>query len=398
MSGCRVVGLSGCRSFEAALIAAKQKPAAACRKIHPGTAEVLTSMQEKQVYFYRIFVIFLMINASAYLASAVIFFIQSQYLKSALFFAAAILLSGTQLVNYRKKQVAFWSVYAALAIVLFFTLPSFWCFTGGLRGPIPFIFPLISVIIYMMGSVNIIILFLALEAAVFSVLVLLEHMYPQIIVYTFQEPFRAFVNSIFLVVSTILLLLIIRFYEKRYLVERNMLLRHNKVLEELTKADSMTGLLNQSAIKQKLSEEIRRVQRYGRDFAILLLDIDNFKKVNDTYGHAVGDEIICRTAEILLQHLRATDHIGRYGGDEFLVICPETDLHKAQAVAEKIAECFKDIRTPGGMSMTASIGAAVYSSDSAEDDEALFRMADNNLYTAKRNGKNRIVFSESADS
>jgi diguanylate cyclase (GGDEF)-like protein len=126
---------------------------------------------------------------------------------------------------------------------------------------------------------------------------------------------------------------------------------------------------------------------------VILLDIDRFKEINDKYGHAKGDRVLKATADLLRKTIRNADSAGRWGGEEFLVVCPETDLAGAGALAEKLRMAFADTQFPEGIHRTASFGVAVFQGEGVEE---LVGRADDALYAAKEAGRNRVALAEAA--
>lgn len=165
--------------------------------------------------------------------------------------------------------------------------------------------------------------------------------------------------------------------------------QYKKRLELMAVTDGLTGLYNHRFIFERLEEEIAKVARYGRPLSIIMLDIDNFKQVNDTFGHRAGDEVILSVAHAIMASLRKTDVAGRYGGEEFLVLLPETDLKAAHIVAEKIRNTVALLQFET-KDLAVTISAGVAEAEKGESFEALINRADAKLYTAKRNGKNRV--------
>jgi len=167
-------------------------------------------------------------------------------------------------------------------------------------------------------------------------------------------------------------------------------------LERLANIDSLTGLLNRGAILRKLSEQMKHAKRYREELSLSLLDIDYFKKVNDQYGHLTGDDVLEQVAILMWQNIRDADIIGRYGGEEFIIILPRTDLSSALNVAErvrKMIEASKMKDSEGNMfGITVSQGISIYKP--GEDEHSLISRADNALYKAKRNGRNRVETSD----
>jgi diguanylate cyclase (GGDEF)-like protein len=163
--------------------------------------------------------------------------------------------------------------------------------------------------------------------------------------------------------------------------------------------DALTGLANRRTITERLEQEVVRTQRAGSYFALLMMDVDKFKFFNDTYGHAVGDQVLVATASALIQAVRAGDVVGRFGGDEFVAILPDTDLAGASYVVERISTCLGDhaVRVSGGeLSLRLSCGTAVYPTDGPGAEE-LFHVADGRMYEAKRRSSIRLADAASAD-
>ena len=167
----------------------------------------------------------------------------------------------------------------------------------------------------------------------------------------------------------------------------------HKQLEEMATTDTLTGLANRKQIMNLLIEHFKHFQRYKTVFTIMMLDVDHFKNVNDSYGHLAGDAVLTKTAQTINSTLREIDFIGRYGGEEFLVILPETDGQQAIKSAERIRNAVKENITHyenNTFKVTVSIGAAVIKeTDNNEND--LINRADNALYSAKGNGRDQVV-------
>ncbi len=165
-------------------------------------------------------------------------------------------------------------------------------------------------------------------------------------------------------------------------------------VKSLAEKDSLTLLYNHGAFHEKLGIELERASRYNRPMAVIMLDLDGFKGINDTYGHTTGDRVFVLVAEALSAHLRKTDIAARYGGDEFAVILPETDLSSATVIAGRIAEGIASVRMdvdPGSViSVTASIGYAVCAPDS-DDRGQILGIADRLMYDSKRRGRGGVL-------
>ncbi|NDV24380.1 GGDEF domain-containing protein [Desulfovibrio sp. JC022] len=163
-------------------------------------------------------------------------------------------------------------------------------------------------------------------------------------------------------------------------------------LESLSSIDKLTGLANRIKLDEMFNYEISKAQRHGNSFSILLLDLDRFKNINDNFGHDIGDMVLQQTAQLLKNNLRKTDTIGRWSGEEFLIIAPETGNEKAILLAEKIRKIIAGhYYTPVG-TVTCSIGIGSFNGEDSR--ESLTERADRALYMAKDNGRNRAVYGE----
>jgi diguanylate cyclase (GGDEF)-like protein len=165
-------------------------------------------------------------------------------------------------------------------------------------------------------------------------------------------------------------------------------------VKSLAEKDSLTLLYNHGAFHEKLGIELERSSRYGRPMSVIMLDLDGFKDINDRYGHMTGDRVLVLVAGALGAHLRKTDIAARYGGDEFAVILPETDLPAAAIIAGRIAEGISGVRLDADretvISFTASIGYATCTPDSAERGQIL-AIADRLMYESKRRGHGGVL-------
>lgn len=166
----------------------------------------------------------------------------------------------------------------------------------------------------------------------------------------------------------------------------------SRELELLSVTDRLTGLGNRHKLDERLAHELTRSRRHGTALAVIILDIDHFKAVNDTYGHQAGDEVLAEMAALLQRHSRASDVLGRWGGEEFLLLCPETDESGAVSLAEQLRASIEAARFPALKRVTASFGVAAWRP--ADDGEALLRRADEALYRAKAKGRNRVEAGE----
>ncbi|HYG76201.1 MAG TPA: GGDEF domain-containing protein [Planctomycetota bacterium] len=170
------------------------------------------------------------------------------------------------------------------------------------------------------------------------------------------------------------------------------LARANEQLRRLVREDSLTCLLNRRTVMDVAAQEWARWQRYGRELSILIIDADDFKAVNDSYGHLAGDQALKFVADTLSQSMRVTDSVGRYGGEEFLAVLPDTSLDGALHAGDKIVKAVREASISlanTALKLTVSIGAATAHRNDAGIDSLVHR-ADQALYLAKQRGKNRI--------
>ncbi|MEN9580361.1 MAG: hypothetical protein RJA70_3370, partial [Pseudomonadota bacterium] len=168
--------------------------------------------------------------------------------------------------------------------------------------------------------------------------------------------------------------------------------RMMKRLEELATTDGLTGLLNKRALTETARQKILSAKRFNRPISLIIGDIDHFKRVNDNYGHDVGDQVIRGFGDVLHRGKRETDSVGRFGGEEFVLVCEETDAAGAELVAERIRQELqaKEFATPQGtLQVTCSLGVATFPV-AGTDWESLFKATDEALYVSKRQGRNQV--------
>lgn len=198
--------------------------------------------------------------------------------------------------------------------------------------------------------------------------------------YKVRAGFLVLVSSLIVINAGILLLLF-----------RHILVSRLK-MQELALTDGLTGLPNRRAFESQSQARLSRAERHPEDMCLLMIDIDHFKAVNDTFGHPVGDKVLVELARSMEETFRASDLLGRIGGEEFTVLLPETSINKAGDIAERfrvIVGC--SIFLPDGKPVSVSIGVA--ERKSSESLSSLSNRADKALYAAKRNGRNRVVIS-----
>jgi len=178
------------------------------------------------------------------------------------------------------------------------------------------------------------------------------------------------------------------------------LLQAQQELHYMATHDNLSGLQNRYAILEALRRELSRARREGREVGIILADIDHFKRINDSLGHLAGDAVLREVAARLRKHVRPYDYVGRYGGEEFLVVLPECPLRATQGAAERMQKAvFQEpvLLAEGPVNVTISLGVTGYAQGETDELQALIRAADGALYRAKAAGRNRVMVAESAD-
>ena len=173
------------------------------------------------------------------------------------------------------------------------------------------------------------------------------------------------------------------------LMLKQQLAAKTRELAKLSITDPLTGLYNRHKIKAVTADEIQRFKRYKRPFSIILFNMDHFKKINDIYGHSAGDEVLINLASLLTVNIRGTDSIGRWNGEEFLIVCPETTEQEAVNVAENLRKAIASYNLTKDRQCTASFSVTQVIAD--DDSNALFDRAVNALYQAKSSGRNKVV-------
>jgi diguanylate cyclase (GGDEF)-like protein len=169
--------------------------------------------------------------------------------------------------------------------------------------------------------------------------------------------------------------------------------KKNIMLQKISITDDLTRIYNRRYFMQRLKEEYTRAARYKEKISLILIDLDNFKQVNDNYGHQAGDNILVKVAKLMKQQLRGCDFIGRYGGEEFIIILPYTDHTGACTLAERMRISLEQNPFKFGKKnvvVTLSAGISSYPESGTSSYEDLIRKADEALYAAKKDGKNKV--------
>ena len=179
-----------------------------------------------------------------------------------------------------------------------------------------------------------------------------------------------------------------------WITNQHQLMESKEKLEKLSQIDELTGIQNRRSLMEKLKMELCIHARKKRPLALAMIDIDHFKKVNDTYGHQCGDTVLIKMANLFAGRLRGYDTLGRYGGEEFVIILPEATPEEAQRICERIRQNVEKKvfhYEKETIQMTISIGVASSEAHSFPEAEELLKKADDSLYQAKDNGRNQVV-------
>ncbi len=199
-----------------------------------------------------------------------------------------------------------------------------------------------------------------------------------------QDDTVALFNTIFLqniLVSNILVLILLAFIYY--------FLHVRLKFEQMAVTDKLTGLYNRHKFYEVAEQEVDRAKRHGRPFSVIIFDIDHFKKINDTYGHDVGDYVLAAIAKLVKKHIRKYDYLFRWGGEEFLILSPETDHKGAFKLAEKLRNLIENFPFEKVGQVTVSIGISQFYPETDMSVDETIKRADNALYQSKREGRNR---------
>ena len=174
--------------------------------------------------------------------------------------------------------------------------------------------------------------------------------------------------------------------------DRQLVKANQEELEKLATIDALTGLYNRRSILNKLNEKIKLAHRYDEDLCLLLMDIDDFKSINDHYGHIAGDDVLETVAATIKQNIRETDYAGRYGGDELIILFPQTDTLTTSHIAERIRNKIENavIKNKDGSTFNVTVSQGISNYKHDEDQVSFLSRVDQALYKAKQNKRNRV--------
>ena len=346
---------------------------------------------------YRSFIVFvfagIMMNLLGLLSDAITanYTVYSLFVKIFFtFYLSANFLAARFLKNWR------WTVPVTVLFIPLFFLPGGWLTNGGILGGFQYYPVVMGMMIAAMSYRGLRNVAVGIHFAVLAVLIFTPELRDGIAEWSSAESLvpdvamkRRMVHLMITMVMTTILFVI---YVRRLRKQHWLLKSHSEKLKKLSVTDDLTGVGNHRYIMNELNNEVERVARYGSALCVLMLDIDHFKKVNDTKGHLCGDNVLKSIGDTLALRLRNSDRIGRYGGEEFLIILPEQTLGKGVFVAEKLRALIAQIKVEscGIEKVTASIGVAQWNKD--EPVESILSRADEAMYKAKRSGRNKVCF------
>lgn len=162
-----------------------------------------------------------------------------------------------------------------------------------------------------------------------------------------------------------------------------------EMMKKLSITDKLTGLYNRCKLDEVLESELKLLNRYNEEFGLIIIDIDLFKSINDNYGHIRGDKVLVEFANLLKSNVRETDYVGRWGGEEFLVVCPKSNLEGTKALSEHLRLKIENFKFSEIETLTASFGATVFKNE--DTFESIVNRSDKALYKAKKNGRNSVA-------
>ncbi len=321
---------------------------------------------------------------------------------STLFIGIAL---SVALYLFLKKDMYRLSRTITFATILFFA-PIFWKFDGGIQQTIPYYILSYVTITVILLSGREKVFYLSLSGILITVFLILEMINPEGIHHG-NTKYYALVNNALGTVTvgfliTALLSIFLSHYQKikeELELSNKRLYEANKKLEELSRKDPLTGLSNRRDMIERIANEIDRIRRDGGVFSLIMGDIDDFKKINDTYGHECGDLVLKRISEIMQAELRRYDIVARWGGEEFLILLPQTNEEKATMIAKRLREIIaQDFLLYNDKIITYTITFGIIEDDDPTIDmDEYIKKVDMALYQGKKDGKNREVVYKSIE-
>ncbi len=335
---------------------------------------------------HRVFNLLLFISIFLALLSSILnLFLHLRSVMTIIPLALAGVLSYFYYLSRIKRQFRI-PVFLTVLIMLVFA-PAIWIANGGSMGGTQYFLVLIAILVAIVYTGRTRYLLLALFLLTLSALIVFEYLHPEAIQYYTSRSDRFIDVLLGFNFAAITMMIIFIVFADSYRIEHQRVREYSKHLEEVAVTDGLTGLYNHSFICRRLEDEVGKARRYNRKLSLIMFDIDHFKKLNDTQGHQYGDYILSKIAEILKENTRASDEIGRYGGEEFLVLCTETGLAEAYLLANRLRTEIERSSFRRDVKVTISGGVAELKEESGAQ---LVDRADRCLYSAKRLGRNRI--------
>ncbi|ATW24478.1 GGDEF domain-containing protein [Candidatus Formimonas warabiya] len=297
------------------------------------------------------------------------------------------------LAYFKKKYIL--PAYGALFLLTLIFIPLLWIYNGGLSSSVPFFYLFITGLSAILLNKLRYKLILGIQIVVLITLLIIEFYYPDLIIKYHSETAVFIDKAVSLVlISFIMFIMIIKIMKEyhrtidklRFAQEK--LKKSNDVLYQASITDDLTGLYNRRHIIKLLSGLIER-DRQQKGISIVMMDIDHFKKINDTYGHKVGDLVLTKISASIREHFRNTDFIGRIGGEEFLILMPDTKLEVAFNRTENIRKYIEGLKWDY-VQLHVTISGGVYDFSEYESCDTVLNKADIALYQAKSSGRNLI--------
>ncbi len=291
----------------------------------------------------------------------------------------------------RLKCILEPSITAACILLILIFTPASWIFNGGTDGGAHYTVMFYGLVICAICSDWKRNLFIFLLVLIVIGLGIFEYFYPQQIYYIDKRILRYFdvISSMVITIGLTILLFLV--YIRNYDHERARVLQYSQLLEEMAITDGLTGLFNHSYIYKLLEDIIIDSRRNPDKLSIIMLDLDYFKNINDTFGHEFGNKVLVEVASSLKNNIRSSDLAGRYGGEEFIVICPGIGVQEASALAQRLITEIENLIIGDGIKVTLSGGVAELDLDIDDTAISFIEKADDALYQAKRMGRNRIA-------
>lgn len=303
---------------------------------------------------------------------------------------AAVCSVALFIMYYVSRARMMWRGSAAFMVfvLVFGLMPLLWFTRGGSVGGGQHYLVFLAVIIVAITRGVFRIIALLAFAAMIAGLLFVEYQYPGFIARFSTRADRLVDVGMGLAAGLAGTMIILNEYVRRYRLEHDQLRDYARRLELMAIADDLTGIANRRYVMKRLREEIDQASRYQRPLSLILFDVDHFKGVNQSRGHGAGDRVLVAVVRLVEEMIRSTDLFGRYGGEEFVIVLPETTREGGLALAEKIRKAVETTEFHEGVRITVSIGVAERVTETMP--EQLIERAHASLFRAKRDGRNRV--------